>query len=301
MFFVSFVVQSVKICSMADKYVYLNGEILPESRASLSVFDTGFLHGASVFTTLRSHNGKAFRLDRHIARLLGMAEKIGIRHEATADGLTAAVAEILKANEIAEGRIRITISPGPVGLGEPTVVVTASALEAYPKWWYEQGIGVIVSGVRQFTADPMGGLKTGCYLPRVLARQAAATAGAEEALWFTEAGHLAEACFCNVFIVRSGELSTPPLDTPVLPGIIRQAVIELCEKLDITCHADKPITGEDVASADEMFLTSSTAGLRPVVRIAKTPVGDEKPGPVTKKLLNAYEQLLEKECPKDRM
>jgi branched-chain amino acid aminotransferase len=281
---------------MADRYVYLNGEILPESEAFLSVFDTGFLHGASVFTTLLSHNGKAFRLDRHIARLLGMAEKIGIRHDATAEGLTAAVAKILKANEIAEGRIRITISPGPVGLGKPTTIVTASPLEAYPKWWYEKGIGVMVSGVRQFTGDPTAGLKTGCYLPRVLARQAAAAAGAEEAIWFTEAGHLAEACFCNVFIVRGGEVSTPPLDTPVLPGIVREAVIELCEKLAITCHADKPITGEDVATAEEMFLTSSTAGIRPVVQIAKTPVGDEKPGPITKKLIAAYEQLLDEKC-----
>ena len=280
---------------MTDRYVYLNGQVVPESEAVLSVFDTGFLHGASVFTTLRSHNGVAFRLDRHIARLLEMADKIGIRHDATSEGLTDAVSEILQANEIAEGRIRITISPGPVGLESPTTVVTASPLEAYPKWWYENGIGVIVSGVRQFTSDPTAGLKTGCYLPRVLARQAAAAAGAEEAIWFTETGHLSEACFCNVFIVREGEVSTPPLDTPVLPGVVRQAVIELCEKLAIPCHTDKPITGENVATADEMFITSSTAGVRPVVRVGRTPVGDEKPGPITKKILNAYEQLLEEE------
>lgn len=285
---------------MTDSYVYLNGEIVPEAEAVLSVFDTGFLHGASVFTTLRSHNGKAFRLDRHIGRLLDMAEKIGIRHDATADGLAAAVADVIKANGISEGRIRITISPGPVGLEKPTVVVTASALEAYPKQWYEKGIGVIVSGVRQFTSDPTAGLKTGCYLPRVLARQAAAAAGAQEAIWFTETGRLAEACFCNVFIVRGGTVSTPPLTTPVLPGVVREAVIELCDKLTIPCHADKPITGEDVTAADEMFLTSSTAGVRPVVRIGRNAVGDEKPGPVTKKLIAAYEQLLEEECLKDR-
>ena len=77
----------------------------------------------------------------------------------------------------------------------------------------------------------------------------------------------------------------------------REAVIELCEKLDITCQTDKPITGEDVATAEEMFLTSSTAGVRPVVQIAKTPVGDEKPGPITKKIITAYGNLLEQECP----
>ena len=282
---------------MSKNNVYLNGSIVPAEEAAVSVFDAGFLHGASVFTTLLGHNGAAFRLDRHLARLLATAERIGLSHGATAEELTAAVAELLGANELSEAWIRITLSPGSVAReGPATTVVTASPLENLA-WWYERGVGVIVSGVRQYEGDLTTGVKTGCYLARVLGRQAAAAAGADEALWFTTDGHLAEACFCNVFLVRGGEVHTPPVDTPVLPGIVREAVLELCEKLGIAAHADALLAGEDVGAVEEMFLTSSCAGVRPVVRVQRRPVGDEKPGPITRKILAAYRELLDQECP----
>ena len=282
---------------MSKNNVYLNGSIVAAEAAAVSVFDAGFLHGASVFTTLLGHNGAAFRLDRHLARLLATAERIGLSHGATAEELTAAVAELLGANELSEARIRITLSPGPVGRqGPATTVVTASPLEN-PAWWYEKGLGVIISGVRQYEGDLTTGVKTGCYLARVLGRQAAAAAGADEALWFNTYGNLAEACFCNVFLVRGGQVDTPLIDTPVLPGIVREAVLELCEKLEIPTHADAPLGGEDVGAAGEIFLTSSCAGVRPVVRIGRQAVGDEKPGPVTRKILAAYRELLDQECP----
>ena len=285
---------------MGKSNVYLNGKMVPADEAGVSVFDAGFLHGASVFTTLLGHNGVAFRLDRHLARLLGTAERIGLSHGASAEELTAAVVELLDVNELSEARIRVTLSPGPVGWqGPATTVVTASPLEN-PSWWYEKGLGVIVSGVRQYEGDPTTGAKTGCYLARVLGRQAAAAAGADEALWFNTAGQLAEACFCNVFLVRGGQVHTPPVDTPVLPGIVREAVLELCEKLGIAAHADKPLAGDDVRSAEEMFLTSACAGVRPVVLVQRRPVGDEKPGPITKRLIAAYRELLDQECPAGR-
>jgi len=282
---------------MATSTVYINGNYVPANEAGVSVFDAGLLHGASVFTTMFGHNGKVFRLDRHLKRLFGDAERIGLRHAATAEELTEAVGQLLRINELAEVRVRITLTPGAIGgEGRPTTLVTASAAVIRPEW-YDKGIGVIVSGVRQDEGDPITGIKTGCYLKRVLAHQAAAAAGADEALWFTLSGHLAEACYCNVFLVRGGEVLTPPVQTPVLPGISREAVLELCDKLAIAAHADQPLTGEDVKSADEMFVTSSVAGLRPVVRVQREAIGDEKPGPVTKRLLKAYRELLDEECP----
>jgi len=288
---------------MSDGYVYLNGRIVPVAEASISVFDTGFLHGASVFTTLLAHNGVPFRLDRHLARLLANARSIQLRHDATAEQLTAAVAEVLEANALSEARIRITLSPGPVA-GEqtqarPTTVVTASAFEN-PAWWYEKGLGVLISRFRQFRGDPTGGIKTGCYLARVLVRQEAAAAGMDDALWFTDDGHLAEGCFSNVFLVREGTVHTPPLDTPVLAGIVREAVIELCGKLSIPCREDEPLTIKQTLAAEEIFLTSSVAGIRPVVRVERHAVGDEKPGEVFKKILAAYRDLLETECSRGR-
>lgn len=282
---------------MSENLVYLNGKVVPADEAGLSVFDTGFLHGASVFTTMLGHNGRAFRLDRHLRRLFDNAGRIGLEHTATAEELAAAVGAVLKANKLSQARIRITLSPGPaVEQPRPTTVVTASAPGNQPQW-YTKGIGVIVNRVVQYHADPLGGVKTGCYLPRILARQAAAAVGADEALWFTTQGHLAEACFSNVFLVRAGALATPPLATPVLPGIVREAVIELCDGLGIDCAADEPLTGEDVQSAREIFVTSSVAGIRPVVRVNRQPVGDEKPAPVTNKIMTAYRKLLDEECP----
>ena len=284
---------------MGELQVYLNGEVLPAGEATVSVADTALLHEASVFTTLRSHNGVALRLERHVRRLLGTAAKIGLAHPATAEELTAAVARVLDANALAEARLRITLTPGPVAAEPaPTTLVTAAPLQNDPQS-YARGIGVIVSGVRQYEGDPTAGLKTGCYLARVLARQAAAVAGADEALWFTVGGHLAEACYCNVFLVAGGEVRTPPLNTPVLAGICREAVIELCGELDIPCADDKPITGLELQSAEEVFLTSSCSGVRPVVRLQKQPVGDERPGPITKRIMAAYEKLLDAECPKE--
>ncbi len=285
---------------MPDSYVYVNGEIVPAAEARISVFDTGLLHGASVFTTLLAHNGRAFRLDRHAGRLLANAQAIKLRYTASAEELAKAVDDLLAANHLREARIRITLTPGPVAggdaKGEPVTIVTASAVEN-PSWWYEKGLGVMVSRYRQFGGDPAVGLKTGCYLGRVLARQEAAAAGVDEALWFTPEGNLAEACFCNVFLVREGQVLTPPLKTPVLPGIVREAVIELCQKLKVPCTSDRPLTIKDCLAAEEMLLTSSVAGVRPVVRLERHAIGEEKPGPITRRILAAYAKLLEKECP----
>jgi len=276
--------------------VHLNGQLVDADQARVSVFDTGFLHGGTTFTTMLAHKGAVFRLNEHLDRLTDTVALLGMRTDATRDTLTQAVAGVLDANGLSEARMRITLSPGCTKGGEPTVVVAAEPLPDYPDQWYENGISVVVSSFKQNVGDPTYGHKTGCYFPRVLARQEAQVKGADEALWFTPDNRLAEACFCNVFLVAAGAVATPPRDTPVLPGIVRKAVIELCGQLDIDCDADTPLTVKDMLAADEMFLTSSTMGLRPVVRVERHVVGDEKPGPVTRRLMTAYGELLDKEC-----
>ena len=279
---------------MSDRNVYLNGRILPAADATLSVSDAGFLHGASAFTTMRAHHGKVFRLARHLGRLFDTVGRLGLRVGATAETLAEATGSLLAANELAEARVRITLSPGPLDVEEPTTLITADRLPDYPPEWYSKGIGVVVSSLRHGSA--LGGHKTGCYLPRVLARQEAAGRGAAEALWFTEDNRLAEACFCNVFLVLGGEVHTPPLETPVLGGIVREAVLELCDELGISRHDDRPLTIREALGADEAFLTASCSGIRPVIRIERHGVGDEKPGPITRKIVDAYRELLDREC-----
>ena len=281
---------------MSELIVHLNGQLTPADQATVSVFDTAFLHGGSTFTTMLARNGVVFRLDRHLGRLLSTVDLLGFQTTATQESLAAAVREVLTVNDLADARMRVTLSPGSTKGGEPTVLVTAEPLPEYPQAWYEQGITAVISSFKQNVADPTYGYKTGCYFPRVLARQEAQQKGADEALWFTPDNRLAEACFCNVFLVLDGEVLTPPRDTPVLPGIVREAAMELCHSLDLDCSDTAALTVREMLDAQEVFLTSSTMGIRPVVRIENHAVGDEVPGPITQRLMTAYNDLLVAEC-----
>jgi len=281
---------------MAETSVYLNGRLLPLSQAGLSVLDSGFLHGASAFTTMLAHGGVVFRLERHLARLLETVAFLGMRTAETAESLVAATNDVLGANALRAGRVRITLTPGSVAGGEPTTLISADPLPEYPPEWYTRGIKVVVTSFKQTTGDPTFGHKTGCYLPRILARQEAAAKGAEEALWFTPDNRLAEACFCNVFLVLDGTVHTPPRDTPVLPGIVRQAVGELCGHLGIEHDAERRLTVKEMLAAEEMFLTASCSGIRPVVGVEGHVVGDGAVGGVTRQIMAAYREMLDREC-----
>ena len=287
----------------AESFVFLNGSIVPAGAAAISVFDAGLLHGASTFTTMLAHNGVVFRLDRHLDRLLDTVALLGMRTTATRQSLGQACRAVLDANGLAEARMRITLTPGSVrpGLpheqgGSPTILVTADPLPPAPTEWYTRGITVVVSTFKQVAGDVTFGYKTGCYMPRILARQEAAAKGADEALWFNTDNYLAESCFNNVFLVSGGKVMTPPRDTPVLPGIVRGAVLELCGELGIPSDAETPLTIDDLLAAGEVFLTGSTSGIRPVVRVERHAVGQERPGAVTARLMEAYGGLLEREC-----
>lgn len=296
------------------EYVYLNGELVPSAQASISVHDAGFLHGASAFTTMLVRNGRVFRLDRHLNRLFDTVALLNLRTSATQDSIASAVAEIIAANGLEppdggtiysgapiEARMRITLTPGSVldtsDHPRGVTLITTEPQAAYIPQWRQQGITVVVTSFKQQGGDPTFGYKTGCYLPRILARQEAALKGAQEALWFTTDNHLAEACFRNVFVVQEGKVFTPPRETPVLPGVVREAVIELCSGLGIPCEQDAPLTIRELLAASEVFLTGSGLGVCPVVRIERHVVGDEKPGPVTQRIMEAYQELLAAECP----
>ncbi len=280
---------------MAEQTVYLNGGLVPAGEAKISVFDPGLLHGASTFTTMRAHNGVVFGFARHLARLADTVRLLGLKVDATTGQLVEGMYRVLDANSLTEARCRITLTPGPPN-GPATTLITAEPLPDYPAWWYEKGISVVVSPLKQIAGNPTYGYKTGCYLPRIIAWQEAAAKGAEDALWYTTDNHLAESCFSNVFLVLDGTVMTPPKDTPVLPGVIRETVLRLCEQLDIPHQHEAPLTVKEMLAAEEMFLTSSCMGLRPVARVEQHVVGGEKPGPITKRLMEAYQECLDEEC-----
>lgn len=280
---------------MDELKVYLNGEILPESQAHISISDVGFLHGGSIFTTLTARHGRPFRLDRHLVRLLETAAMLGFRPDTDAEALTAAVREVLSVNELDRARLRITLTAGDLRTGRQTTLVTAAPLAEYPSEYYTDGVTVVIAAFKQWRGDPTYGYKTGCYFPRILARQEAQHKGAVEALWLTVDNRLAEGCFTNVFLVTEGKLFTPGRDTPVLPGVTREATLEVARAAGIDCDDESELLIDDLLGADEVFITASTMGLAPVTRVKRHVIADGAVGPVTKKLMAAYDQLVEAE------
>ncbi len=282
------------------EWVSLNGELMPAERAQVSVFDSGLMQGVGLFETMRAYDGQVFRLDRHLARLINSARALGWAVIPDEDELRDNVEQVVGATEHEDARVRLTVTTGSLRITdseqpELTIIATASAGARYPDECYKKGVTVLFSPYRQASGDPTAGHKTVSYFGRLAALRAAHQAAAFEALWFTYEGYLAEGSISNVFIVRNGVLLTPPLETPVLPGITRATVIELAGQEGIELR-EEPISGEDLLAADEVFLTNSLMEIVPVVRVGRRQIANEKPGELTGKLLAAYGRLIDAEC-----
>lgn len=280
-------------------WVSLNGTLVPAEEARVSVFDSGFMQGIGLFETMRAYDGRAFRLQRHLDRLLDSARELGWAVIPDPDDLVENVQQVLSASAGADARVRLTVTTGSLHAGPEdaprlTIVATAAPLEKYPDECYTKGVTVVVADYRQSGHDPTAGHKTTSYFSRLASLRRAHARSAFETLWFTPDDYLAEAAISLVFVVRDELLLTPPLDTPVLPGITRAAVMELAVELDIPVR-EKALTLDDVLSSEEMFLTNSMIELIPVVRIGREVIGNEKPGEITRKLAVAYTELTMRE------
>lgn len=274
--------------------VYLNGEILDVTEARVAVTNPGLLHGVGLFETLRSYSGRPFRLDEHLARMRSSAETLNMPLGNALERVPEAIGMVLQANELTEARIRFTVTPpGAHELeGETTLLVAAEQIVGYPPELYQKGMTVFIcTNYRQSAQDPLIGHKTLSYLPRLLVLRNAQNRQCGEALWFTPENMLAEGCISNVFLVKGGHLRTPPLDTPILPGVTRAAVLELAARNDIPVEQDR-LSINDLLDADEVFLTNAIMEIMPVTRVERRSIGDENPGPITQKLAKAYRTLI---------
>jgi len=274
---------------------------VPAADAQVSVFDAGFMQGVGLFETMRAYGGRVFRLDAHLDRLIASARRLGWTVLPDAGELRDAVQRVLLAARAPDARVRLTVTTGSLhaDADDPprlTVVATAAPGQKYPPECYTKGVTVIASDYRVSRFDPTLGHKTTSYFSRLAILRAAHRKGAFEALVFTDDDLMTEGAISNVFIVRNEELWTPPVDTPVLPGITRAAVIELARELGLKVH-EAGVTLEEVLSADEIFLTGSLMEIVPVVRIERQPVAQEKVGDVTRQVGLAYGRLVDEECP----
>ncbi len=284
--------------------VYMNGAFVPRDEASVSITDGGWLHGAGLFETIRAEYGRIFRLRQHLERLRNSAAAL-LRPIERADLPGDDVfAELLERNGQSKARLRLTVTAAGM-LDRPAtgsddiyplnIALTATELDGYPDSMYANGIHVVVCDFRQAKSDPLAGHKTTAYLPRLLGLRQAQQAQCPETLWFNVHNQLAEGSISNVFLVSGGTIKTPPLDTPVLPGIARAVVIELARAAKIPLQ-ETPLTLDDLFSADEVFLTNVIMQVMPVIRVEKHDVRDSKVGPVAKKMREAFHELVRKEC-----
>jgi branched-chain amino acid aminotransferase group I len=292
-----------------DDLVYLNGEMVTRSEARISVMDYGFLYGYGLFETMRayggrvyggrSHGDRVFRLGRHLDRLSRTAASLGLAVDV--GELADAVGKSLEVNSLANARIRITVSAGEGSAVpdvstcmQPTVLVVAAAYEPLPEDAYRRGFRAITSSITRNSRSPLSSVKSTSFLESMMARQEARDAGVDEAVCLNERGMVAEASMSNVFMVADGVLRTPGLDSGILPGITREAVLELAAGAGLATREDD-ITPEGLSAAHEAFLTNSVMEVMPLTEVDGRPIGSGEPGPVTQRLMAGYRELVWRE------
>ena len=277
--------------------VYLNGALVPRSRAKVSALDYGFLYGLGLFETMRSYEGQVFRLESHLSRLSRSAELLGI--PVIISELRDAIRETLGANRLRNARIRVTISagegempPNPKTCRKPTVLVLAERYQPYPQEVFRRGFRAVISSIRRNSQSPLSGLKSASYLESLLAKRQAREKGCDEAICLNDRGFLAEASMSNIFLVSEGILRTPGEGSGILPGITRSVIIELAFKLGINV-LEEDIRPIELFQAQEAFLTNSLIEVMPLTEIEGKPVASGRPGALSERLLTEYrEQVL---------
>lgn len=277
------------------QYVYLNGEFVESDKAGVSVFDHGVLYGDGVFEGIRAYGGRVFRLGEHIDRIFAAAKAIALEIPMTKAELSAVVVATCKKNGLTDCYIRLVITRGkgnlgisPINCEKPTVFCIAAGIKLYTDEQYEKGMNVITSVQRRNKAtivDPQ--IKSLNYLNNILAKIEANRAGAAEAIMLNHDGIVTEATGDNIFIVKNGEILTPPVYVGILDGITRRTVIEAAKKEGIPVR-ETEFTLFNVYNADECFLTGTAAEAIAVTSVDGRTIGSGVQGEVTKRILAAF-------------
>jgi len=284
-------------------FASVNGIVGPAEEARVSVLDNGFAFGDSVYEVLRTYRGLAFEPGRHFRRLRVSAARLGISVPASDASLLAQVDALLARAAGGESYIRIVVSRG---LGDcsynfdrvqgPTVVMIQKPLPPYPAWHYSDGIKVAAVGVRRNhprALDPA--IKSSNLLNNILAMREAQSRGGEEPVLLNQEGFVAEGASTNVFLARGGTVLTPPLSAGILAGITREGVLELLPGLRVPFR-EEPLRLDDLLAADEAFMTSTTREVVPVKQVDENAIGNGRPGPLTRRVMEAFGAYAPSHC-----
>ena len=276
--------------------VYVNGTIARGDTASIPIFDHGFLYGEGIYETLRTYHGEPFLFDQHAQRLRRSAAFMALTLPWSDDDLLARVRETMAAHgDLTEAYIRILVTRGigdlsynPAATPVPSLVIIVKPYVGPPPASFTDGIRLSLVSIRRNHPQALNpAMKSNNLLNNALAMQEALRAGADEALMQNQAGELVECSQSNVFLVRDGEVLTPPLEAGLLPGITREYVMELAREIGVRAR-EATLTPADLPHASEAFITGTTREVTPVIAIDALTIGAGRPGPVTMRLLERF-------------
>jgi branched-chain amino acid aminotransferase len=278
--------------------IYLDGQLVPEAEAKISVFDHGLLYGDGCFEGIRFYSGRVFRLTEHLVRLYESARSICLTIPISIEEMEKATLETVAANNLRDGYIRLVVTRGVGSLGlnpyqcpKASVFIIASGITLYPKEKYETGLNLITCATRRPTPAALSPqVKSLNYLNNIMAKIECIQAGCEEGIMLNEQGYVAECTGDNLFIIKNGQVYSPTISSGALNGITRQAVIEVIRDLGLPFQ-EVTLTRHDVYTADECFLTGTAAEVIPAVQYDRRPIGDGKPGKITASIIQKFKEL----------
>lgn len=278
--------------------IWLDGKLVNQEEAKVSVFDHAVLYGDGVFEGIRFYNNRVFRLRAHLARLYDSARYIMLNIPFNREELTHAICDTIRESGLKDGYIRLVVTRGMGSLGlnpfscpTPSVFIIADKISLYDQKYYDEGLDLVTSSVRRTTPSALSPqVKSLNYLNNIMAKMEAIQHGALEALMLNEQGNAAECTGDNIFIVKNNVVSTPPVIDGALDGITRRVVLEICTNLGIEVR-ECSINRYDITCADECFLTGTAAEVIPVSRLDGREIGDGKPGEITKRILLRFREL----------
>jgi branched-chain amino acid aminotransferase len=274
--------------------ININGLITAPEDAKISVLDHAVLFGDSVYEMLRTYGGKPFLFSRHFARLEHSAAAIDLKLPWTK---TKTLEEIRKTSMPGESRIRLVITRGIGDLSPAietcagsTVIIIVVPLAEPDERIYSEGVKVAISSIRR--TGRLADVKTGSLIHQVMARHEADLKQAYESILLTADEKLSDGISSNIYMVRDRKILTPSHDAAIVEGITRGVVLTLARQNGLEL-VEGLFDVEEIARADEMFLTSSAREIVPITSANGSAIGDGRPGPITLMLLNAYRSAVE--------
>ena len=284
----------------------MDGILVPREQAAVSVFDHGLLYGDGCFEGIRAYNGRIFKAASHIRRLFTSADSIRLKSPYTHEQWIDAMRQTLSANALRNGYLRVVMTRGVGTLGlnpfrcpTPGCFIIADSIELYPPALYESGMKVITARrPRNLPAALDPSIKSLNYLNNILAKIEAVDAGVLEAIMLNHEGYVAECTGDNIFFVKGGRVTTPPVSAGLLEGVTRGYVMQLCRELGIPC-VERLFRLDEIKAADEVFLTGTAAEIIAVSQVDDEVIGNGAIGPVTRRLTDEFRARVAQQAPED--